>query len=179
MIGRLNGHTLGGGLEIAAACDFRVASQSAVFGMPEVKIGIPSVVEAALLPGLIGWGRTRRLLLLGDNIGAEEALKWGLVEKVVDDDALDGAVEEWVGCLGKSSRNAVRSQKQLISKWERLGLDSAIEAGIRQFGQAFEPPSMSDGRNVSGVSDTGEKKSEPIRIMQEFLLASKSRREGR
>lgn len=179
VIGRLNEYTLSGGLEIAAACDFRVASQNAVFGMPEVKIGMPSVVEAALLPGLIGWGRTRRLLLLGDNIGAEETLKWGLVEKVVDDDALDGAVEKWVGCLEKSSRNAVRSQKQLISKWEKLGLDSAIEAGIDQFGRAFEPPSTSDGRNVGGVSETEEKKSEPVKIMQEFLLASKSKREGK
>ena len=51
--------------------------------MPEVKVGIPSVVEAALLPGLIGWGRTRELLLFGENIDAATALAWGLVEQVV------------------------------------------------------------------------------------------------
>src|SRR5436190_6947383 len=62
VIGRVNGYALGAGLEIAAACDLRMASSNAVFGMPEVKVGIPSVVEAALLPGLIGWGRTRELL---------------------------------------------------------------------------------------------------------------------
>ena len=62
-----------GGLEVAAACDMRVASNRAVFGMPEVKVGIPSVVEAALLPHLIGWGRTRELLLCGETIDAATA----------------------------------------------------------------------------------------------------------
>ena len=78
---------------MAAACDLRIASSNAVFGMPEVKVGIPSVVEAALLPGLIGWGRTRELLLFGENIDAATALAWGLVEQVVAPDALDAAVE--------------------------------------------------------------------------------------
>jgi enoyl-CoA hydratase/carnithine racemase len=79
--------------EVAGACDLRIASSNAVFGMPEVKVGIPSVVEAALLPGLIGWGRTRELLLFGENIDAATALAWGLVEQVVAPDALDAAVE--------------------------------------------------------------------------------------
>ena len=60
VIGRVNGFTLGAGLEVAAACDFRAAVDSAQFGMPEVVMGLPSVIEAALLPGLIGWGKTRR-----------------------------------------------------------------------------------------------------------------------
>ena len=58
VICRLEGYTLGAGLEVAAACDMRIAADNALFGMPEVKVGIPSVVEAALLPRLIGWGRT-------------------------------------------------------------------------------------------------------------------------
>src|SRR5260221_13744483 len=66
-IARINGLTLGGGLEMAADCDLRIAAQSAGFGMPEVKLGIPSVIEAALLPMLIGWGRTRQILLFGEN----------------------------------------------------------------------------------------------------------------
>ncbi len=83
VIAAVHGWCLGAGLEVAAACDLRIASDAARFGMPEVRVGIPSVVEAALLPGLIGWGRTRRLLLLGETIGAQEALDWGLVERVV------------------------------------------------------------------------------------------------
>ena len=70
VIARIDGYALGAGLELACACDLRVASERSVFGMPEVKIGIPSVVEAALLPGLIGQGRTRRLLLTGETISA-------------------------------------------------------------------------------------------------------------
>ncbi|HEX3984223.1 MAG TPA: enoyl-CoA hydratase-related protein, partial [Acidisoma sp.] len=61
VIARIQGYALGAGLEVAAACDMRVAGSDATFGMPEVRIGIPSVVEAALLPHLIGWGRTREL----------------------------------------------------------------------------------------------------------------------
>ena len=94
VIARLGGWTLGAGLELAAACDLRIAAGHAQFGMPEVRVGIPSVVEAALLPGLIGWGRTRRLLLLGETIGAAEALAWGLVEQVVPADQLDVGVED-------------------------------------------------------------------------------------
>ena len=76
VIARIQGFAFGAGLELAASCDLRVASDAAMFGMPEVKLGIPSVVEAALLPALIGWGRTRELLFLGEAITAHEALRW-------------------------------------------------------------------------------------------------------
>jgi enoyl-CoA hydratase/carnithine racemase len=67
----VNGHALGAGLEIMAACDPRICTAGSVFGMPQVKVGIPSVVEAALLPGLIGMSRTRRFLYLAESIDAE------------------------------------------------------------------------------------------------------------
>jgi len=92
VIARIDGYALGAGLELACACDLRVASERAIFGMPEVRIGIPSVVEAALLPKLIGHGRARRLLLTGETIGAEEALSWGLVDAVASPGDLDDAV---------------------------------------------------------------------------------------
>jgi enoyl-CoA hydratase len=162
VIARVNGFALGAGLEIAAACDVRVASRNAKFGMPEVRVGVPSVVEAALLPGLIGWGRTRRLLLFGETIGAEEALQWGLVEKVVEGEkALDEAVEEWVGCLVDSGREAVRGQKELMRVWEEVGVREGIKAGIGAFGRAFEKDE--------------KRESEPGRIMGAFLR----RQEGR
>ena len=58
VIARINGYTLGAGMELAAACDLRVSVDTAIFGMPEVRVGLPSVIEAALLPRLIGWGRS-------------------------------------------------------------------------------------------------------------------------
>jgi enoyl-CoA hydratase len=145
VIARLNGYALGAGLEVAAACDLRVASSNAVLGMPEVKVGIPSVVEAALLPGLIGWGRTRELLLFGENIDAATALAWGLVEEVVAPDALDAAVERRLAALLAAGPQAVRLQKQLIRRWEDLTLSQAVRAGIESFTASFstdEPARM-------------------------------------
>lgn len=82
VIARMPGWCLGGGLEVAAACDFRIAAQDAKFGMPEVRVGIPSVIHAALLPRLIGWGRTRWLVMTAETIDAPTALGWGLVDVV-------------------------------------------------------------------------------------------------
>jgi enoyl-CoA hydratase len=137
-IARINGYALGAGLEVAAACDLRVASSNAVFGMPEVKVGIPSVVEAALLPGLIGWGRTRELLLFGENIDAATALAWGLVEQVVAPGELDAAIETRLASLLAAGPRAVRLQKQLIRQWEDLTLSQAVSRGIESFAQAYE-----------------------------------------
>jgi enoyl-CoA hydratase len=138
VIARVNGYALGAGLEVAAACDLRVASSNAVFGMPEVKVGIPSVVEAALLPGLIGWGRTRELLLFGDTIDAATALRWGLVEQVVAPEALDAAVEARLTSLLANGPHAVRLQKRLIRQWEDLTLSQAVSRGIETFAAAYE-----------------------------------------
>jgi enoyl-CoA hydratase len=145
VIARINGYAIGAGLEVAAACDLRIASNNATFGMPEVKVGIPSVIEAALLPSLIGWGRTRELLYLGENIGAEEALRWGLVERVVAPAELDDAVDAWLRSLLQAGPKAVRLQKALIRQWERLPLREAIQAGIKSYAHAYlsdEPARM-------------------------------------
>lgn len=145
VIARINGYALGAGLEIAAACDLRVASSNAVFGMPEVKVGIPSVVEAALLPGLIGWGRTRELLLWGENIDAQTALAWRLVEQVIAPAELNATVDARLDALMTAGAQAVRLQKKLIRDWENMTLDQAVRAGIESFKQAYatdEPARM-------------------------------------
>lgn len=89
---RINGLALGAGLEIVASSDMRVASSNARLGMSETRMGVSSVVKTVLLPGLIGWGRTRRMLLPGEMIGAREALEWRLLEEVVEREGLDDAV---------------------------------------------------------------------------------------
>jgi enoyl-CoA hydratase/carnithine racemase len=137
VIARIDGYALGAGLEIAASADFRVASTRSQFGMPEVKVGIPSVVEAALLPQLIGWGRARELLLFGETIDARTALAWGLIERAVDAGSLDVTVESCVGLLMKAGPRAIRLQKRLIADWEELPPSKAIEAGIAAFAEAF------------------------------------------
>ena len=137
VIARMQGFTLGAGLEIAAACDLRIAGDGGKFGMPEVRVGIPSVIEAALLPQLIGWGRTRRLLLTGEMIGAAAALAWGLVEEVVPDEALDAAVERVVGDVLACGPQAIRLQKALIAEWEELTVSGGITRGIECFARAW------------------------------------------
>jgi enoyl-CoA hydratase/carnithine racemase len=136
VICRMEGYTLGAGLEVAAACDMRIAADNAFFGMPEVKVGVPSVVEAALLPRLVGWGRTSWLLLTAQNIDAATADRWGLVEQVVPADRLGEAVARCVDSIVEGTPKAVRAQKRLMRRWERLPLDEAVQAGIDSFAQS-------------------------------------------
>ena len=138
VIAQMRGYTLGAGLEIAAACDIRIAADGSMFGMPEVRIGIPSVVEAALLPMLIGWGRTRELLLFGQTIPAETAQSWGLVERVVPGAQLEQTVETYLDALLEAGPKAIRIQKALILQWESLAPAQAIQAGVEAFVAAWD-----------------------------------------
>ena len=157
VIARIHGYCFGGGLEMAAACDVRIASEAATFGMQEVKLGIPSVIEAALLPTLVGWGRAREIMLLGETFTAVEALEWRLIERVAPPSALVQAVEAWIGKLLTSAPRAVRLQKRLIRRWEDLPLAAAVQAGIDAFAEAY-------------ATD------EPASAMREFLDAQLKRK---
>jgi enoyl-CoA hydratase len=150
VIARMPGWCLGGGLEVAAACDFRVAGYDAKFGMPEVRVGIPSVIHAALLPRLIGWGRARWLVMTAENIDASTALAWGLVDVVAPEGGLDAAVEKTVETLLKCGPEALRAQKALLRQWEELPLTESVNVSIEVFGRSF-------------LTD------EPKRLMQEFI----------
>jgi enoyl-CoA hydratase/carnithine racemase len=137
VIARINGYCLGAGMEVAAACDLRVASTGAMFGMPEVQVGVPSVVEAALLPRLMGTGKAAELVLTGELISAEDAHRFGFLEKIAPAHRLDTHLQEWLDSILSAAPNAVRLQKELLRKWEQLPLDQAIQAGITSFGEAF------------------------------------------
>ena len=150
VIARIPGWCLGGGLEFAAACDLRVATDTAKFGMPEVKVGIPSVIHAALLPRLIGWARARWLILTAATIDAPTALNWGLVDQVVPEADIDQAVDALAQSICDCGPQVMRSQKALLRQWEDLPLQAAVDLSIGVFGQAFA---------------TGE----PQRHMQAFL----------
>ena len=138
VIGRINGFCLGAGLEVAASCDMRAAADGARFGMPEVHMGLPSVIEAALLPGLIGWGRTREMLLTGELYSAAEALAMGFVQKVVPPAELDAAVEHWITAICRATPEAIRSQKALMNRWERVSVEEGVLAGIDALSDAYK-----------------------------------------
>jgi enoyl-CoA hydratase/carnithine racemase len=106
-------------------------------GMPEVKLGLPSVVEAALLPGLVGWGRARWMLMTGETFSADDACRWGLVEAVYPADELDLATEALVCALLEPEPAAVRLQKGLMQRWEELPMSGAVQAGVDAFEESF------------------------------------------
>jgi enoyl-CoA hydratase len=131
VLARINGWCLGAGLEIAAACDMRAAVDTARFGMPEVLFGLPSGMEACLLPQLIGWGKTRELVYTGRHIDCAEAAACHLVERVAPAEGLDAAIEEWVTAIVGAGPIAIRAQKELIRDWERMSITDAVQQGIR------------------------------------------------
>ena len=137
VIARAAGYCLGAGLEIAAACDIRIADEAAVLGMPEVQVGLPSVIEAALLPRLVGWGRSNYLVYTGQTIDAATALAWGLVEQVVPTAELDAALARVVGSICAAGPRAIRLQKELCRDWEELPLRDAVQRGIDIFPRGF------------------------------------------
>lgn len=150
VIARINGHCLGAGMELAAACDIRIASQSAMFGMPEVQVGIPSVIEAALLPRLIGRGRAAYLVLTGETIDAGTAHSWGFMEQLVAATDLDSAVASAASFICAAGPAAIRNQKHLLAAWDEMPINDAIEHSIGVFARSYETD-------------------EPARMMQPFL----------
>ena len=137
VIARLAGWCLGGGLEVAMSCDLRIAESGAKFGMPEVAVGIPSVIHSALMPALIGASHAAWLLLTGETIDAATAAGWGLVHEVVAADALDTRIAELSAKLTGFGPHAVRQQKRLLNKWFDMTVHGAIEDSVEQFGLAF------------------------------------------
>ena len=133
----INGHCLGGGFELALACDMRTAAADALMGLPEIRVGIPSVIEAALLPALIGPGRAAEFLLTGESITAGQALDWGLLNRVTPRERLEAATAGIVDRILECAPGAVRLQKELIIRWRNTDQRTAIEYGVNALAQAF------------------------------------------
>jgi enoyl-CoA hydratase len=137
VVAQLHGAVIGAGLELAASCDLRIAAEGTRFAMPEVRLAIPSVVEAALLPRLVGSGRAAWLVLTGEPIDAQRAYEWGLVETVCPAAALDRTVAGTVQHLLAGEREALRVQKELLQMWEEQPLKQSIAASVERFSQAY------------------------------------------
>jgi enoyl-CoA hydratase/carnithine racemase len=135
VVARLHGAVIGAGLELAASCDLRIAAEGTRFAMPEVRFGIPSVVEAALLPRLVGAGRAAWLVLTGEAIDAKTALDWGLVEELAVD--LEQSIEVLLERLKAADRSALSAQKRLLQLWEEAPLTQAVAASIEVFARSY------------------------------------------
>jgi hypothetical protein len=142
---------------VALACDLRICDAGAMFGMPEVRIGIPSVIHAALLPRLIGQARASEMLLCGDNFGAAQAEAWGLVHELCPSGELDAHVQQHAAAPAALPPQALRQQKRLLRHWQTVPLAQAITDSVGEFALAYT---------------TGE----PQALMGDFMARKTSRR---
>jgi len=148
-IAAIHGYCLGGGLEVALACDVRIATHDAQFGFPEVKLGLlPGGGGTQRAPRLVGGGRAAWLVMSGERIPAELAERWGLVEFLVDD--LETGIERYAGALAAQSPHAIRQIKTLLNETrERVDYE-------REFAAFVECLQSEDGRE--GVAAFLEKR---------------------
>jgi enoyl-CoA hydratase/carnithine racemase len=137
VVASVHGACIGGALEIAAACDLRVAAAGTKFAMPEVRLGIPSVVEAALLPRLMGSGRAAWLVLTGESIDAAKAAEWGLVEEVCAADRLEERTGILVESLVAGEAGALAAQKRLTQLWDEAPLSRSVQQSLAAFADAY------------------------------------------
>lgn len=140
-IARLNGACVGAAFELALACDVRVARAGVRVGLPEVKLGIPSVVDAALLPHYLGPALAHELILTGDLRPIDELGAGRLANRVVDDPAgLDAAVADLAARLAVGTREVVAAQKGLFETWRNRGVADSVRASVDVFAEVFALP---------------------------------------
>ena len=142
----VNGFALGGGCELAMACDFRIASSKAKFGQPEVGLGItPGFGGTQRLSKLVGKGMAKMLILTADTINAEEALRIGLVEKVTEPEQLMSVCEEIAAKIASKAPIAVAMSKTCINKGYHLDLFSGSALEAEAFGGCFGTEDQKEG----------------------------------
>lgn len=154
-IAAVNGYALGGGSELAIACDIRIASENAIFGQPEVGLGIPPGFGGTQrLPRLINPGIAKELIFSGRNVKSDEAKEIGLVNKVVPLADLKDEVMKLAGQIAKNAPLAVEKSKQLINQ----GLDIPLEHGISLETQAFSMSFGTEDQKIGAKSFVNKEK---------------------
>lgn len=146
VIAAVNGFALGGGCEISMACDIRIASQKAKFGQPEVGLGItPGFGGTQRLARLVGTSMAKQLIFTGDIIGAEEALRVGLVNKIVEPEKLMDEAKEMAKKIAGNAPIAVRLCKAAINRGIQCDIDTGIAYEAEVFGECFSTEDQKEG----------------------------------
>jgi enoyl-CoA hydratase/carnithine racemase len=130
VVAAVNGYALGTGCVLAMCCDWSVASAIAKLGLPETTVGVPAAIQCALVYPLVGLSATRRLVFFGEHVSAQEAVRLGLVNEVVEDGEVVARALEVAKRLSAMPATAFRLQKQLIRSWIGGSLDRAMEDSI-------------------------------------------------
>lgn len=146
VIGAINGYALGGGSELAMACDIRIASSRAKFGQPEVKLGlIPGFTGTQRLPQLVGKGYSKQLIFTGEMISAEEAYRIGLVSKVVAPEALTRNARDLANKIMSNGINAVKRAKMAINEGAELDLATGLAIENEAWTECFRDEESGEG----------------------------------
>ena len=149
VIAAINGFALGGGCELAMSCDFRVCSENAVFGQPEVGLGItPGFGGTQRLARLIGAGKAKELIYTGNAIKADEALRVGLVNHIFPQEQLMEEAMKIANKIAKNAPFAVRASKKAINEGLELDIDRAIIVEEKLFGDCFTTEDQKTGMNA-------------------------------
>lgn len=133
----VDGYCLGVGFELALACDLRVVTTRSSFGLPEIKVGIPSVADAALLAQYVGLGLAKEIILTGDVYPVARFTATGLCNALVEPDQLTEATEELVSKVAGHSRTAMAAQKRLFEIWQNTALAIGTEISVHEFASVF------------------------------------------
>src|ERR1044072_1635615 len=146
VIAMVNGYCLGGGCELALACDIRVASDKASFGQPEINLGIiPGGGGTQRLTRLVGEGKAMEMILSGEIISAEEALRIGMVNHVVPADQLEAKTTEIAKRIAEKSPIALRLAKEAVQLASRSNLDEGLRREVDLFALCFSSEDKDEG----------------------------------
>ena len=145
VIAAINGFALGGGCEISLSCDIRICSDNAIFGQPEVGLGItPGFCGTQRLARTIGIGMAKQMIFTGQNIKADEALRIGLVNAVYPQSELLNEAKKLATSIAKNSKNAVKLSKKAINDGLQVDIEKAIKIEEKLFGECFENPEQKE-----------------------------------
>jgi enoyl-CoA hydratase len=142
-VAMLNGACVGAAFELTLACDIRIARTGVRVGLPEVLVGIPSVVDAALLPAYVGLSKAREMILTGGLYDVEE-LGSAYANRVVDGAQLRSATQELLAALTTPTREVLAAQKQLFETWLNTGIAASVDESIGVFGDVFAHPATAE-----------------------------------
>lgn len=139
-VAMLNGDCLGAAFEMALACDLRVAHPGVRFGLPEVKVGIPSVVDAAMLFQYVGLSKAKEIILTGDLYPVGDFAAQGLINRTVEPHQLRAATLALLGPITSCTREVLAAQKSLFETWLNHGLQQGIHTSVDVFAEVFANP---------------------------------------
>lgn len=139
-VAAINGYCLGGAFELALACDLRVVSTTASFGLPEVKVGIPSVIDAALLPHFVGLSLAKEIILSGDIYPLDRFPAQSLANVVVESAKLVDATNALLARVAVHTSTVIAAQRRLFETWLNGPLTASVASSIAEFREVFQQP---------------------------------------